>query len=88
MEVERILASRLYRKKTLQYFSIRRNGSGMMTMQRGILPVTLQILLINIRDFHRDYPHQPGPPKRLYYWLECWENEEDPRDHPADDIPA
>jgi transposase InsO family protein len=84
-EVERILASRLYRKKTLQYKAkwVGYDDDATWYPARNFANSPH-----HIRDFHRDYPHEPGPPKRLYYWLECWENEEDPRDHPDDDIPA
>src|SRR5438046_4953026 len=30
-----------------------------------------------LKEFHKCYPGQPGPPKYLNEWLECWYDEDD-----------
>jgi len=30
-----------------------------------------------LREFHDRYPNQPGPPKYLDEWMECWHDEND-----------
>jgi transposase InsO family protein len=40
-----------------------------------------------IRDFHQQYPEQPGPPRRLATWLKAWEEDTYLEDHPEDDLP-
>jgi len=34
------------------------------------------------------YPDLPGPPQCLMMWLRCWDNGEEPDDHPDDDKPV
>ena len=38
-----------------------------------------------LRDFHKDYPDWPGPPKRLNGWIRAWVNDEDDVDRPDDE---
>ena len=38
-----------------------------------------------IRDFHKDNPSCPGPPRRLQEWIQCWERDEDAEEYEDDD---
>ena len=38
-----------------------------------------------IRDYHIANPTQPGPPRRLQEWIECWERDEEPGYYNDDD---
>jgi transposase InsO family protein len=42
---------------------------------------------LRLRDFHRQYPDLPGPPKRLDDWLRAAENDDFLPDHDEDDRP-
>jgi hypothetical protein len=41
-----------------------------------------------LRDFHRENPDRPGPPKRLDSWITAWENDQEASEHPGDDKPV
>lgn len=43
---------------------------------------------IALKEFHDEYPQQPGPPQHLQYWLECAAKDEDPDDRAGDDLPV
>lgn len=82
-EVERVLASRLYRRK-LEYrvkwvgadddptWYPARNFKGSPHL---------------VRDFHQAHPDAAGPPSRLNDWLIAWEKGEELPDIAADDLP-
>lgn len=38
-----------------------------------------------LRDYHRDYPGKPGPPRRLDEWIQAWESGLEEYDHLVDD---
>ncbi|PVH92397.1 hypothetical protein DM02DRAFT_278246 [Periconia macrospinosa] len=40
-----------------------------------------------LREFHTANSICPGPPTRLDYWLECWEQGEDADNHSDDNRP-
>jgi ''chromo'' (CHRromatin Organisation MOdifier) domain. len=72
-EVEEILASKLNRK-TLKY----------QVHWKGYDPDPTWYPAWNfvgcphkLKEFHKHYPGQPGPPKYLNEWLECWYDEDD-----------
>jgi hypothetical protein len=72
-EVEEILASKLDRK-TLKY----------RAQWRGYDPDLEWYPAWNfvgcphkLKEFHDRYPNQPGPPKYLDEWIECWHDEND-----------
>ncbi|KAL2004646.1 hypothetical protein VTN00DRAFT_3382 [Thermoascus crustaceus] len=41
-----------------------------------------------LHSFHNQYPDLPGPPQRLKEWLRCWDDGEEPDDHPDDNKPV
>jgi hypothetical protein len=43
-----------------------------------------------LKEFHEQYPDQPGPPKYLDEWIECWHDEDDkqPMAHKDKNAPA
>ena len=34
-----------------------------------------------LQEFHNDYPEQPGPPKYLNEWIDCWHGDNEPTRH-------
>ena len=40
-----------------------------------------------LRNFHTEYPQQPGPPRRLVDWIKAWEQGRDSYEDLADDRP-
>jgi hypothetical protein len=40
-----------------------------------------------LSQFHQEYPHLPGPPKRLAEWVQEWEKGTENYDHLKDDSP-
>jgi transposase InsO family protein len=84
-EVERILASRLFRKKTLQY---RAEWVGHDPDPEWYPASDFRGSPHAIRDFHIENPKAAGPPRRLDRWLRAWEQDEDLEEVPEDDLPA
>jgi transposase InsO family protein len=84
-EVEQILDARLFRKKRLEYRVkwIGHDDDPQWYPARNFVGAPHKL-----RDFHEKYPHLPGPPARLSYWMKCWENDEDPEEDSNDDTPA
>ena len=80
-EVEKILASRLFRKKTLQY---RAKWVGYDTDPEWYNAQNFKASPHMLRDFHKDNPSAAGPPTQLSYWIECWEQGEEPEDRSDD----
>jgi hypothetical protein len=80
-EVEEVLASRFYRGK-LRY---RVKWVGYDEDPEWYPARNMKGSPHKIRDFHSQYPDQPGPPKRLTEWLRAWEDGEDLPDEPDDD---
>jgi hypothetical protein len=70
-EVEKILGVRLLRKQ-LRY---RVKWVGVDDDPTEYLAEDLRNSPQALRDFHRQNPDVPGPPKNLEYWLECAEKE-------------
>ena len=82
-EVEQILASKLTRK-TLKY----------QVSWKGYDPDPTWYPARNflgspdmIKQFHTEYPKQPGPPKHLDEWISCWKDGSDPKEHADMDAP-
>jgi hypothetical protein len=42
---------------------------------------------LKLREFHKANPTVPGPPRRLEYWEQCWQEDKDADDFPDDDKP-
>lgn len=80
-EVERILGSRLYRGKRLQY---RAKWIGFDTDPQWYDAENFKRAPHLLRDFHTNKPSAAGPPTQLAYWIECWEQEIDPEDRDDD----
>ena len=76
-----ILASRLFRKKTLQY---RAKWVGYDTDPEWYNAQNFKASPHMLRDFHKDNPSAAGPPTQLPYWIECWEQGEEPEDRSDD----
>ena len=82
-EVERILAVRL-RHGNLQYrvlwaaYEVDSNWYNASNFKNSPR---------KLREFHKADPTKPGPPARLSYWEQCWEEDEDADDFPDDDQP-
>ena len=54
---------------------------GAMTpIPSGIIKASPHILW----DFHKNNPSAAGPPTQLPYWIECWEQGEEPEDRSDD----
>jgi hypothetical protein len=83
--VERILASRLFRKKTLQY---RAEWTGHDPDPKWYPASDFRGAPHVIRDFHIENPTAAGPPRRLDQWLRAWEQDKDLEEVPEDDLPA
>jgi transposase InsO family protein len=84
-EVEHILDSRLYRKRTLQY---RAGWVGHDPDPKWYNASDFKGSPHLVRDFHRENPNAAGPPKRLAEWIRAWEKDEDLEEVPEDDLPA
>ena len=76
-EVDEILASKLVRR-SLQY----------RASWRGYDPDPTWYPAWNfvgcpqkLKEFHDNYPNQPGPPKHLDKWIRCWNDGEEPTEH-------
>jgi hypothetical protein len=80
-EVEQILASRLLRKKTLQY---RAKWIGYDTDPMWYNAENFKGSPYKLRDFHMSNPSAAGPPVQLPYWIECWEQDKEPEDRSDD----
>ena len=83
-EVEQILNSRLYRRK-LQYLV---KWVGFDEDHTWYPASDFKGSPHRLRDYHKDYPDRPGPPKRLDEWIRAWENNEDDEDHQDDEKQA
>jgi hypothetical protein len=82
-EVEGILASRLFRGK-LQYH-VRWKGcdsDGNWYLAHGFKAAPFKV-----QGFHDMHLDQPGPPKRLNEWIECWKSGQQLEDIPDDGLP-
>jgi transposase InsO family protein len=85
-EVDQILASKINRK-TLKY----------RVQWKGYDPDPTWYPAWNfvgcphkLKEFHNRYPDQPGPPKYLNEWIECWHNKDDkePIEHKDKNAPV
>jgi len=83
-EVERILAVRLHCRK-LQY---KAKWVGYDDDPKWYSARDFANSPHLLRDFHNEYPDRPGPPRRLQYWLKCWEDDTEVEDHKEDNLPA
>ena len=85
-EVEEILASKLNRK-TLKY---RVHWKGYDPDPTWYPAWNFVGCPHKLKEFHKHYPGQPGPPKYLNEWLECWYDEDDkqPVEHRDKNAPA
>jgi transposase InsO family protein len=84
-EVERILASRLLRRRTLQY---RAKWVGYDTDPTWYNAENFKGSPHLLRNFHIANPSAPGPPCNLGYWVTSWEDGEDPKEQDNDNSPA
>lgn len=82
-EVEEILESRINHKK-LQY---RTKWIGFDDDQEWYDAFNFKNSPYRLRDFHATNPTQPGPPARLWRWIQCWEEDRDAEDHTDDNKP-
>ena len=82
-EVEKVLASRLYRKK-LQY---RVTWLGWDEDLTWYPAQNFKGSPHLIRDFHNANKSKPGPPRNLDNWLQAWEKGQDLPDIPDDNLP-
>ena len=80
-EVERILASRLLRKRTLQY---KAKWIGYDTDPEWYNAENFKGSPHMLRDFHANNPSAAGPPAQLTYWIDCWGRGEEPEDRDDD----
>jgi hypothetical protein len=80
-EVERILASRLYRQRTLQY---KAKWVGYDIDPTWYTADCFKGSPHKLRDFHTANPDAVGPPIHLTYWIECWEQGVEPEDREND----
>ena len=71
-EVEEVLASKLVRK-TLMY---RVHWTGYDPDPEWYPAWNFVGSPQKLKEFHERYPDQPGPPKYLDEWLECWHDED------------
>lgn len=83
-EVEEILGCRLVGRK-LKY---RVKWVGYDVDLDEYEPWTLANSPVLLRDFHAAHPELPGPPKYLFYWLECAENDTFPEDKIGQNAPV
>ena len=83
-EIEKILASRK-RGRRLQY---RASWVGHDPDPKWYNASNFKGAPHRLRDFHRNYPARPGPPRRLDHWLKCWEDEVEPEVYEDDDLPV
>jgi len=84
-EVEKILTSRLFRKKKLQY---KAKWIGYDEDPEWYNAENFKGAPHKLRDFHNENPQHPGPPCRLPYWIQCWENGEEPEEFDDDNQPT
>ena len=82
-EVEEILASKIVRK-TLQY---RVSWKGYNPNPIWYPAWNFVGCLQKLREFHDKYPSQPGPPKYLDEWFNCWDTDEQPAEHQDKNAP-
>jgi hypothetical protein len=80
-EVDKILASRLLRGKLEYHVS----WTGHDPDPTWYLASNFLGSPHKLRDYHKDYPDKPGPPRRLEEWIKAWESGEEEYDHLADD---
>lgn len=84
-EVEEVLASRIYHRR-LQY---QVKWLGFDEDRTWYSAGNFKGSPHRMRDYHQDYPDNPGPPCRLQEWLKAWEEGiEEINDHPDDDKPT
>jgi hypothetical protein len=83
-EVEKILAVRLHRRM-LQY---RASWVGFDDDPDWYDAESFKGSPHRLRDFHRDNPTRPGPPRNLDLWLKHWEEDEDVPDKDDDNLPV
>jgi len=83
-EIEKILASRK-RGRRLQY---RASWVGHDPDPKWYNASNFKGAPHRLRDFHRNYPARPGPPRRLDHWLKCWEDDVEPEVYEDDDLPV
>lgn len=82
-EVEQIMASRISRGK-LQYQA---EWTGCEPDHTRYPAHGFKGAPYKIQDFHRAFPDQPGPPRRLAEWLASWEAGQELEDTANDDLP-
>ena len=82
-EVERILGVRLVYQK-LKY---RVKQKGFDNDLNKYFIADLQNTPLALKEFHYNYPDEPGPPRNLQYWLDCAEKEIDVEDCVGDNLP-
>ena len=84
-EVEEVLASRLYRRRKLQY---QVKWVGYEDYRTWYFASDFKGSPHRLRDYHATHPTRPGPPKYLLDWLRAWEEDVPLPDMPDDDAPA
>jgi hypothetical protein len=76
-EVDEILASKLV-QKSLQY---RVSWKGYNPNPNWYPAWNFVGCPQKLREFHDNYPNQPGPPKYLDEWFNCWNSNKEPVEH-------
>src|SRR5271156_2516297 len=82
-EVDEILASKLVRK-SLQY---RVSWKGYDPDPNWYPAWNFVGCPQKLREFHDNYPNQPGPPKYLDEWFNCWNSDKEPVEHQDKNAP-
>ena len=74
-EVEEILASKVVHGSS----SIMQVGKVTILTMAWYPAWNFTGCLRKLKEFHDQYPEQPGPPRYLDEWLECWHSDDDRR---------